>query len=69
MAIQNANHPDADDRGGGQIRLTRFADTELKSMALQLAADAAKRKGDSVKAVVYAQSALEADPKNTRPCC
>lgn len=44
--------------------ITKFADTEFKSWALNLAADAAERKGNAPQAITYAQSALEADPKN-----
>jgi tetratricopeptide (TPR) repeat protein len=44
--------------------VTSFADSQLKSLALYLAADAAQRKNDSAKAITYGQAALEADPKN-----
>ncbi len=44
--------------------ITKYADTELKSKAFDLAADAAQRKGDTVRALVYAQNALDADPKD-----
>lgn len=44
--------------------ITKYADTELKSKAFDLAADAAQRKGDTVKALVYAQNALDADSKD-----
>ena len=44
--------------------LANFADTELKSVALFAAAQAAGQKGDSDMALVYAQRALEADPDN-----
>jgi tetratricopeptide (TPR) repeat protein len=63
QAVQNAKTPD-DRIAAVDALVTKFADTEFKSWALQMAADAEMRKGDSVKAVVYAQSALEADPKN-----
>jgi tetratricopeptide (TPR) repeat protein len=63
QAIQNAQNPDARIAAVDAL-ITKFADTEFKAWALTLAADAAQRKGDSVKTIVYAQSALEADPKN-----
>src|SRR5579862_9725839 len=44
--------------------LSKYKDTELKSMAWQIAAAAADQKRDSVKAIVYAQQALDADPMN-----
>lgn len=44
--------------------ITKFADTEFKSWAFNLAADAEQRKGDSAKAVAYAQNGLDADPKD-----
>src|SRR6266404_2813505 len=63
QAIQSATTSDARIAAVDAL-ITKFADTEFKAWALTLAADAAQRKGDSVKTVVYAQSALEADPKN-----
>lgn len=63
QAIQNAKT--ADERIAAVDNLiTKFADTDFKSWAYNLAADAAQRKGDSVKAIVYAQNALDADPQN-----
>jgi tetratricopeptide (TPR) repeat protein len=44
--------------------VTGFADSKLKSVVLLIAAQAAERKNDIPKAIVYAQSSLEADPKN-----
>jgi len=38
--------------------------SQLKSLALYFAADAAERKNDGPKAIAYAETALEADPKN-----
>ncbi len=63
QAIQNAKT--ADDRiAAVDSLITKFADTEFKSWAFNLAADAAQRKGDSPKAVAYAQNALDADAKD-----
>ena len=44
--------------------LTKFADTEFKAIALQVAAASAQQKNDFEKMVVYAERTLEADPKN-----
>jgi len=63
QAIINAKTPD-DRVAAVDDLVTKFADTEFKSWALNLAADAEQRKGDSPKAVAYAQSALDADPKD-----
>jgi len=63
MAIQNATDPDARIAAVENL-LTKFADTEFKPMVLLVAADAAQRKGDFEKMVIYAERTLEADPKN-----
>jgi tetratricopeptide (TPR) repeat protein len=63
MAIQNETNPDQRIAKIDDF-LAKFADTELKSRALQMAAEAAEMKGDTVKALVYAQNSLEADPKS-----
>ena len=63
MAIQNATTPDARIAAADKF-VTSFADSHLKGAALFMAADAAQRKNDSPKAIAYAQSCLEADPKN-----
>jgi len=44
--------------------VTSFADSKLKSLALTLAAQAAQAKNDSAKAITYAETALETDPKD-----
>jgi tetratricopeptide (TPR) repeat protein len=44
--------------------LTNFADTEFKTVALQIAASSAQQKGDFEKMVVYSERTLESDPKN-----
>lgn len=62
-AVIGAQTPDARIAAVNDL-ITNFADTEFKAWALTLAADASEKKGDAVKAMVYAQSALEADPKN-----
>jgi tetratricopeptide (TPR) repeat protein len=63
MAISNAPNPDATIEAADKF-VTSFADSTLKSAALFMAADAAERKNDIPKALTYAQSALDADPKN-----
>ena len=63
MSIQNAPSPDLQIEMADKF-VTGFPDSGLKSVALFLAANAAERKGDAIKAIVYAQSCLEADPKN-----
>ncbi len=61
-AIQ-ANDPDALIKACDNL-VTKFADTEFKSVALQLATQAYQQKRDYPKMVVYAERTLEADPKN-----
>ncbi len=63
MAIQNEKDPDQVAKKVDEF-LAKYADTELKEMALNVAAEAEQRKGDSVKAMVYAQTALDANPKS-----
>ncbi len=44
--------------------LTKYKDTEFKSIALTQAAQASQIKGDQIAGLQYANRALEADPKN-----
>jgi tetratricopeptide (TPR) repeat protein len=44
--------------------VTDHPTSQLKSLALFLAAEASERKNDGPKAIAYAETALEADPKN-----
>ena len=44
--------------------LENFADTEYKPMLLNMAMDAAQRKGDQAQMTVYGERMLEADPNN-----
>jgi tetratricopeptide (TPR) repeat protein len=62
-AILSATNPDAQIEAVDKF-VTSFADSQLKSTVLYLAAHAAETKGDVPKALVYAQSAIDADPKN-----
>jgi tetratricopeptide (TPR) repeat protein len=63
MAIQNAATADAR-LAAIENLLTKFADTDYKAMALEIAASTAQQKGDYEKMMVYAERALEASPKN-----
>jgi tetratricopeptide (TPR) repeat protein len=63
LAIQQATTADARIAAADAF-VTSFADSALKSMALTMAAQAAEQKNDSAKAITYAQTALEGDPKN-----
>src|SRR6185295_6733331 len=44
--------------------LQKFADTEFKVWALNIAANAAVQKRDAAKAAFYSEEGLKADPKN-----
>jgi tetratricopeptide (TPR) repeat protein len=61
--VQAQGNPDAQ-IAAIETLLTKFADTELKPFALQIAMDAAQQKNDTEKTVIYAERALEADPKS-----
>jgi tetratricopeptide (TPR) repeat protein len=61
VAIQQAQTPDARIAAADKF-VTSFADSQLKSMALTLAAQAAQAKNDSGQAITYATTALDADP-------
>lgn len=63
MAIQNATDPDVQIAAVDNL-LTKFADTEFKVMALQMATQAAQQKGDLERMTVYAERTLKEDPKN-----
>ena len=63
MAIQNAQTPDAKIAAADKF-VTSFADSELRSTAMNIAADAAQQKGNMPQAVSLAQSALDIDAKD-----
>ncbi|MDQ6676544.1 MAG: hypothetical protein M3Z09_04535 [Acidobacteriota bacterium] len=63
QAMFNATDPDARIKAGDDV-LLNFANTEFKPFILVTIADAYNRKGDNVKMTVYAERAIEADPKN-----
>jgi tetratricopeptide (TPR) repeat protein len=63
QAIFQAADPDSRIKAVEEL-LAKFADTEFKGIALQVAAMTYQEKRDSEKTVIYAERALEADPKN-----
>lgn len=63
MAIFQA--PDADSRiKAAQDLLTKFADTEFKSIAMQMIAASYQQKNDFENMVIWAERTLEADPQS-----
>lgn len=62
-AMIQAPDPDSRIKAANDL-LTTFADTEFKSYALYLEADAYQQKGDVDKTIVYGEQAMDADPKN-----
>lgn len=62
-AIQQATTPDARIAAADKF-VTSFADSDLRSTALNLAAQAAQQKNDMPQAISLAQSALDIDPKD-----
>ena len=63
QAMFSATDPDARIKAGDDV-LLNFANTEFKPFVLVTIADAYNRKGDNAKMTVYAERAIEADPKN-----
>ncbi len=61
-AMLEAQDPDASIKAADDL-VTKYADTQFKSMALYIEADSYEQKGDHVKAMVYAEQALGADPE------
>ena len=59
-ALQNEPNPDERIQKADDF-ITRFKDSELKSMVLDMAADTEELKGDSDRAIRYAQRALSAN--------
>ena len=47
--------------------LENFADTEYKSMLLDMAIQAAQNKGDYAQTVAFGEQAVQVDPKNVEP--
>jgi tetratricopeptide (TPR) repeat protein len=63
MAVFQAQDPDARIAAAENL-LQKFADTEFKAIALQVAAMSAQQKNDFEKMIIYSERTLEADPKN-----
>ena len=63
MAIQNATDVDGRIAAIDNV-LNKFADTEYKPALLTMAAALYQSKGDSEKTTIYAERALQADPKD-----
>jgi tetratricopeptide (TPR) repeat protein len=61
--FQQANNPDAVVKLADEF-LTKFADTDFKENILNMEADAYHRKKDDTKAQIYAEQALQANPKS-----
>lgn len=62
-ALLQAQDPDMRIKAADDL-ITNFADTEFKSYALYLEAEAYQQKGDNDKAIFYSEQTLEADPKS-----
>lgn len=63
MAIANATDPDSRIKAVDEF-LAKYADTELKSIALTIAAESARQKNDFERMVIYAERVLEADKES-----
>jgi tetratricopeptide (TPR) repeat protein len=63
QAMFSAQDPDARIKAAEDL-LIKFADTEFKAIALQIAAASAQQKNDFDSMVLYSERTLEADPKN-----
>jgi tetratricopeptide (TPR) repeat protein len=61
-AVQSGDN-DATIKAADEL-VTKFSDTQFKSVALLLEAGAYQKKGDDDRAQVYAEQCLAADPKN-----
>ena len=62
-AVLTATTPDQRIAAADSL-LSKYKDTEFKSIALQMAGEAYSQKGDGPNAIVYGNRAIEADPKN-----
>ena len=63
QAVQAAKTPDEQIKAIENV-LTNFADTEFKTVLLQMAMQIESQKGDYAQTVFYGERLLEADPKN-----
>jgi tetratricopeptide (TPR) repeat protein len=62
-ALFEAQQPDARIKAADDL-MTKFADTDFKSLAMYLTAEAYERKGDFEKMTVWCEKTLEVDPKS-----
>src|SRR5579859_7343522 len=62
-AMFQAQDPDARIKAADYL-ITHFVDTDFKSLAMFLTAEAYERKGDFEKMTAWCEKTLEADPKN-----
>ncbi len=62
QAMFQAQDPDARIAAANNL-ITKFADTEFKATAFYIAAFSAQQKNDMDNVIIYAEKALEADPK------
>jgi tetratricopeptide (TPR) repeat protein len=63
QAIFMALDPDSRIRAADELIL-KFADTDFKDLALFIAAASFEQKGDTDKAIIYGERAVEANPRN-----
>lgn len=63
MAMFNAQDPDSRIKAANELIL-KFADTEFKAIALQIAAMSYREKNDAENMIIFAEKTLEADSKN-----
>lgn len=63
MAIMNAPDPDSRIKAAEEL-IQKFADTEFKAFALQMATISAQQKNDNEQVILYGERTLEADPNN-----
>ena len=63
QAVQAAKTPDEQIKAIENV-LTNFADTEFKTVLIQMAMQIEEQKGDFAQTVFYAERLLDADPKN-----
>ena len=66
QALQAAGNDPDKAIAASENLITKFADTDFKAVALYIEADAYQRKGDFDHMVIFAERALEADPKDFR---
>lgn len=66
QALQAAGSDPDKSIAAAEALITKFADTDFKSVALYIEADAYERKGDFNRMEIFAERTLEADPKDFR---